>query len=254
MSQSNQFESFTYMDVLIEINKEENEPIYRVLTYKEEREMIDANRHDEDLIRTLLVRHNIRLVMPEVNKYRKRVHPDDLFQSGMVGILDAVERFDIDSGNKFSAYAYCYIMKHVIRSVKDHNKQFDATANYDVQSMNAPVSTAYSEDFTNGDVMYSKMIDIDNRMDITPESEVTEKDNCEYHKNLINKIIDSGIINPNEVNVIRNIYFNEKPRQLIAEEMGISKAMVGMHYKNAIRKMRSHLKFTHNIKSVKDAI
>ncbi len=53
-----------------------------------------------------------------VNKFLHSVlrkYTDDLFQEGMIGLLEAVRKFDIDRGVKFSTFAYYYINLRVKR-------------------------------------------------------------------------------------------------------------------------------------------
>lgn len=47
---------------------------------------------------------------------------DDLFQSGLMGLLIAIDRFDSKAGVRFSTYAYPWIMQSIVRSIKETGK------------------------------------------------------------------------------------------------------------------------------------
>jgi RNA polymerase primary sigma factor len=89
-----------------------------LLGIEEERELTGrAARGDEDAIQRL-VKANLRLVIKISQKY---LSPDislmDLIQEGNVGLIHAVEKFDLNKNVRFSTYAVLWIKQAIVRFV-----------------------------------------------------------------------------------------------------------------------------------------
>lgn len=68
--------------------------------------------------RDTLAARNMRLVYSLVLKVRKRFNSDmDLLQEGVLGLFRAIEKYDVDSGYRFSTYAYNWIRAYVDKSI-----------------------------------------------------------------------------------------------------------------------------------------
>lgn len=61
------------------------------------------------------------LVYGIINKYCSYFDKDDLYQVGMLGLVDAYRHYDSDLNTKFSTYAYYYILGEVKKYIKDSN-------------------------------------------------------------------------------------------------------------------------------------
>ncbi len=61
-----------------------------------------------------------RLVYSVINKYGGYVDKDDLYQVGMMGLIDAKSHFDERDGVKFSSYAYYYIVGEVTKFLREN--------------------------------------------------------------------------------------------------------------------------------------
>lgn len=65
-----------------------------------------------------LVESNLPLVIHSVKPYRnKGVDVTDLIQEGNIGLIKAVDKFDLDKGNQFSTYAVWWIKQGVLRAL-----------------------------------------------------------------------------------------------------------------------------------------
>ena len=95
---------------VMEIGKVEvagiNTANFTVLTDKEKEELlIRVKNHDEEA-REKLIAGNLRLVLSVIQKFLRRCDsPDDLFQVGCVGLIKAIDHFDLSQNVKFSTYA-----------------------------------------------------------------------------------------------------------------------------------------------------
>lgn len=60
------------------------------------------------------------LVYSIINKYGNYFDKDDLYQVGMIGLIDAFKHFNNSIGVKFSSYAYYYILGEVTKFVREN--------------------------------------------------------------------------------------------------------------------------------------
>ena len=60
------------------------------------------------------------LVYSIINKYGSYFDRDDLYQAGMMGLIDAYNHYDSEHGVKFSSYAYYYIVGEVTKFVREN--------------------------------------------------------------------------------------------------------------------------------------
>ena len=60
-----------------------------------------------------------KLVYSIIKSYSNTSNKEDLFQEGMMGLLDASKNYDENSGTKFSTYAYMHILGRVLKYVRE---------------------------------------------------------------------------------------------------------------------------------------
>ncbi|MFS0819189.1 sigma-70 family RNA polymerase sigma factor [Lysinibacillus sp. 1P01SD] len=77
--------------------------------------------HDDEKSLIELVELNIGLVRKEVFKWNSIVNhklsDEDLIQEGILGLIEGIDRFDIEKGNMMSTYVIHYIRKNIIRAI-----------------------------------------------------------------------------------------------------------------------------------------
>ncbi|MEE0773060.1 MAG: RNA polymerase sporulation sigma factor SigG [Anaerovoracaceae bacterium] len=89
---------------------------------KEMQEMLKAVKAGDRQVRDEFIRGNLRLVLSVIQKFSGRgENPDDLFQVGCVGLIKALDNFDMTHGVKFSTYAVPMIIGEVRRYLRDNN-------------------------------------------------------------------------------------------------------------------------------------
>lgn len=69
-----------------------------------------------------LIEENMGLVAKIVNQFQPRNHTErqDLMDAGRIGLWKALKKFDINSGNVISTYAWRPIRWSIIREIKNH--------------------------------------------------------------------------------------------------------------------------------------
>lgn len=89
---------------------------------KEMQEMLKAIKAGDKGVRDEFIRGNLRLVLSVIQKFSGRGEsPDDLFQVGCVGLIKALDNFDMSHGVKFSTYAVPMIIGEIRRYLRDNN-------------------------------------------------------------------------------------------------------------------------------------
>ncbi len=79
-------------------------------------------RSGDSLAREAFIRGNLRLVLSIIQRFSMRgENMDDLFQVGCVGLLKAIDRFDVTMDVRFSTYAVPMISGEVRRYLRDYN-------------------------------------------------------------------------------------------------------------------------------------
>lgn len=102
----------SYFAYLNEINQ------YKVLTVDEEISLFQKIEAGDDVAKDLFIKSNLKLVVKEAKKYHVPGYNDllDLIQEGNLGLIQAVENFDLSKGCKFSTYAVYVINKAIQRT------------------------------------------------------------------------------------------------------------------------------------------
>ncbi|MFA5602719.1 MAG: RNA polymerase sporulation sigma factor SigG [Bacilli bacterium] len=94
----------------------------KVLTSKEMTELFKKLKTGDISAREQLVNGNLKLVLSILKKFSNRTdNLDDLFQIGCVGLLKAIDNFDLAHNVRFSTYAVPMIAGEVRRYLRDNN-------------------------------------------------------------------------------------------------------------------------------------
>ena len=92
----------------------------KTLKSDETNELLRRAHEGDKQARNLLVESNLKLVLSAVQRFSNRGgNPDDLFQVGCIGLIKAIERFDINLGLKLSTYAFSLIVGEMRRFLRD---------------------------------------------------------------------------------------------------------------------------------------
>ncbi|MTI85100.1 MAG: RNA polymerase sporulation sigma factor SigG [Firmicutes bacterium] len=93
-----------------------------VLTGAKMRELFETMQNGDYSARTRLISGNLRLVLSVIQRFTNRgEYVDDLFQVGCIGLMKAIDNFDLSQNVKFSTYAVPMIIGEIRRYLRDNN-------------------------------------------------------------------------------------------------------------------------------------
>jgi len=246
---------------IVVLSEEETKELFKTLKVGNNFEKKDAKDR--------LVNGNLKLVLSILKKYANRCdNLDDLFQIGVIGLIKAIDNFNIDLGLKLSTYAIPMIsgeirrylrdnqMLRVSRSVKDLaykaimlKDELTNTLGYipsyeliaqklgvseidvltSIEAMSDPISIFEPIYNDGGDTIY-----------LYEQLEDTKnKEDLETIMALKKAIND---LTSREKNILDKRYIIGKTQMEIAEELGISQAQVSRLEKNAIKTLKKTLR------------
>ena len=92
------------------------------LSAQEQYELMKRIKQGDELAREKFAICNMRLVLSVVQKFKFRIESyDDVFQVGCVGLMKAIDNFNVDLNVKFSTYAVPMIIGEIRRFLRDNN-------------------------------------------------------------------------------------------------------------------------------------
>lgn len=238
------------------------------LKQKECEELLSKAKKGDKEAKDKLVVANIRLVLSIVQRFSNRANSDDLFQSGMVGLMKAIEGFDSKFNVRFSTYAVPMISGEIRRFIKD---------NTGIKVSRSMRDTAYKalkakELFELKNSTSPTMLEIANEIDVPLRevvcaldavSETVSLQECVYNDGedgllLMEQLADNTqteevwstklalresikLLPDREKEVLTMRYYLGRTQMEISKSMGISQAQVSRLEKNALGKIKECL-------------
>lgn len=94
----------------------------KVLKEDKKIELLKRTEAGDLSAREELINGNLKLVLSVIQRFTNRGEPlDDLFQVGCIGLIKAIDNFDVKLGVRFSTYAVPMIIGEVRRYLRDNN-------------------------------------------------------------------------------------------------------------------------------------
>ena len=94
----------------------------KTLSEEEKKDLLAKSKNGDEQARQKLIYGNLRLVLSIIQRFINRnENPDDLFQVGCIGLIKAIDNFNIELDVKFSTYAVPMIIGEIRRYLRDNN-------------------------------------------------------------------------------------------------------------------------------------
>ena len=216
-----------------------------------------------------LILGNLKLVLAMVQRFSHRVdNMDDLFQIGSVGLIKAIDHFDLKHEVRFSTYAVPMILGEMKRHLRDNqmirvSRQLKDLA-YQAMRVKEEMMQKLDRDVSNEEIAKEMGIDV---KDINECFEAVGTvlsifdpvyndsgdslylvDQIQDEKNEIEHMINVMALNQSmktltdkELDIIKKRYYDSLTQTEIAEEMGISQAQVSRIEKSALTALKKNL-------------
>ena len=238
----------------------------KVLTNEEMLELFKKYKNGDKSAKEELVNGNLKLVLSILRKYNNRTdNMDDLFQIGCIGLIKAIENFDLSHEVKFSTYAVPMILGEVKRYLRDNSSIRIARSIKDIAYKALKLKEELSSDLGREPTIteISKIMDlseleigsaIDAMKDTVSMSEPIYNDGGDVIY-LADQLADKGDdmydldikislkdalskLKDKEKDIIEKRYLIGKTQMELSEELGISQAQISRIEKNALENIR----------------
>ena len=240
-----------------------------MLSEEEKRTLLCAARGGDMGARDALVMGNLRLVLSVIGRFNpKHDSVDDLFQVGCIGLIKAIDNFNLDMDVKFSTYAVPMIIGEIRRYQRDNNAVRVSRGMRDLAyralQVKEDVSRREQRDPTSAEIatilgVPEKAVSEAMEAIVEPislfDSVWGEGDDAVY---VIDKLADEEEsdevwveklslkeamkkLNKRELSIVERRFYRGKTQMEIADEIGISQAQVSRLEKGAIDKLRRYM-------------
>ena len=241
-----------------------------VLNNKEMRKLFSKMQNGDKKARNTIVSGNLRLVLSVIQRFNNRgENVDDLFQVGCIGLMKAIDNFDLSKNVRFSTYAVPMIIGEIRRYLRDNNsirvsRSLRDTA-YKALQIKESLKNRRSEEPTLTEV--SKELGIPRSEIIFALDAIQDPISLFepiYHDGgdpifVMDQICDKksedeswleGIavrealrkLSEREKVILSFRFYEGKTQMEVAEEIGISQAQVSRLEKAALKRLRRHVK------------
>lgn len=226
--------------------------------------------HEGDMSsREEFIRGNLRLVLSVIQRFNSRGEcVDDLFQVGCIGLIKAIDNFDITQNVRFSTYAVPMIIGEIRRYLRDNNSirvsrslrdiaykalqirdklinknSREPTVSEIAQELNLPVEeVVFALDAIQDPLSLFEPIYHDNGDAIYVMDQVSdEKNQDEIWIESIALKEAMRKLNEREKLILNLRFFQGRTQMEVAEEIGISQAQVSRLEKTALSHMRKYI-------------
>ena len=245
-----------------------NTALLPTLTAKEQSELLIKITQGDKKAREDFVIANIKLVLSIVKRfYAKKVNVDDIFQAGCLGLIKAIDNFDVSLNVRFSTYAVPMIIGEIKRFLRDVNSlriprsirdtayqalkvreeietnSEEATVDKIAERMGIAVSeVTYALDSIADTVsLYEPVYNNDGDTLLLMDQIADEKNSEEESLNKIGLNRAISCLPERERQIVLLRYYVGKTQTEISQEVGISQAQVSRLEKNALKTMKSFL-------------
>ena len=236
-----------------------------VLTPEEKTELFIRMQNGDKEARNIFINGNLRLVLSVIKRfYGRGENVDDLFQVGCIGLIKAMDNFDLSQNVQFSTYAVPMIIGEIRRYLRDNNpirvsrsvrdlaykalaikekmikeNQKEPTVEVAKELGVDKEEIVFSLDAIQEPVSLQEPVYGDGTENLYVMDQVKDNKNTdEYWAENITILEAMKKLNEKEKMIINKRFFEGRTQVEVAEEIGISQAQVSRLEKSAIEHIR----------------
>ncbi len=203
------------------------------------------------------------LVKHIVSKYNFYQDYEDLYQAGMMGLIKAVQKYDVQREGNFMDYAYFYIKGEVLRSLNANHTVKISTDTYklqqEIKKTEQDLLQGLGREPTSSEIAYilgEEVTKIEQVRQWQPTSYSLDQAQADEELTLYDKIAkiekgyDAGVLDlktavagleASEKVLIQSRYYEDKTQSEIASALGMSQVQVSRQEQKILRKLRTTL-------------
>jgi len=233
-----------------------------ILTEEIKKELMKKIKDKDEQAREEFIKGNLRLVLSVIQRFAGRGESaDDVFQIGCIGLIKAIDNFDLSQNVQFSTYAVPMIIGEVRRYLRDNNsirvsrslrdlayKAIQYKEKYIKENNKEPTieqiakelgvekeEVAFSFDAIQDPISLQEPVYNDGNESIYVMDQVKDSKNTdEMWAENMTMMQAMEKLNEKERNIIVRRYFDGRTQMEVADEIGISQAQVSRLEKSAI--------------------
>ena len=237
-----------------------------LLTTKEKEMLMQEIKNGNETAREKFVNGNLRLVLSIIKRfYGRGENLDDLFQIGCIGLIKAIDNFDINQNVQFSTYAVPMILGEIKRYLRDNNsirvsrsirdlaykalsikekikkeekREINVTEIAKILNVSKE-EIVMSLDAIQSPISLQEPVNSDGTENIYIIDQVDDKKNTD-EKWIQNISIQEALnkLNSKEKSVINKRFFEGRTQTEVADEIGISQAQVSRIERTALEHIK----------------
>lgn len=236
------------------------------MTAKESDEMLRKIKDGDQELRKKFIENNMRLVLSMVQRFKTdKNNADDLFQVGMLGLIKALDNFDVSLNVRFSTYAVPMIMGEIRRYLREGSgfkvgrnlrdvaykamqarekletgSEREASLSEIAEEINVPYREVVSAlDAISEPVSIYESVFSDSDDAMLVVDQISDKTDLDSVINSVTLKEEIGKLPDREKSVLTLRYYQGRTQMEISEELKMSQAQVSRLEKSAIQKLKS---------------
>ena len=189
----------------------------KVLKREEEKSLFIQYKENPTIeIRNQIIEANLKMVVSVAIKISKKYikHPlEDLINDGVFGLIRAIEKFEIERGNKFSTYAYPWIMQSITRSIANCGETIRLPVHFSdyagkIKKLENEYAITHGSKYMSDEEVAKKLnIPIDKAKDyryaLKVQSSIDAPISEDSNKTLCDTIVDENRLNPEDGYIVK---------------------------------------------------
>lgn len=207
---------------------------YKPITRSKERELLIKAKAGDLKAQNEILEANLRFVFNIASRYKGNGAPiSDLISEGNLGLVKAIQKFDIDKNVKFISYAVWWVRSSMQEFIK--RRQCSLNIEKDEDSLNGLVSSNGIKDEEDEDVYKMEVV-------LSDEEDEEKRELQKNQRKIVDKLLSK--LSERERYIVEEYYgINGKEKNLeeIGKVLGLTKERVRQLKLSAMKKLRSEI-------------